>query len=187
MGDIMVDSTANTSLQTLSADRPLANPEDDRLGYAPFAARLAQSITAMTPPQGLTVAIYGSWGSGKTTLLNFMIHCLEQEPEAKRPIIVRFNPWFFSGHEDLTRRFFEQMQAVFRSRLSAIGKEVPKLLADWANLVSEVPVPYAKTGKVLARLLGPRQKDVPARMASSRSNSSRRIAVLSGSGSSNGT
>ncbi|MBD2693117.1 hypothetical protein [Anabaena catenula] len=34
----------------LSADNPLTNPKDDKLGYAPFAENLAKSICQMSPP-----------------------------------------------------------------------------------------------------------------------------------------
>jgi len=56
---------------TLSADRPKTNPIDDRLGYAPFAKHLAESICEMNAAEGLVIAVYGAWGSGKTSLLNF--------------------------------------------------------------------------------------------------------------------
>jgi predicted KAP-like P-loop ATPase len=91
---------------------PLIDPNDDRLGYAPFAKNLANSICQMSPPDGFVMAVYGPWGSGKSTLLNFIVHYLEQKPESEQPIIVPFNPWWFSGQEDLTKRFFGQLQAV---------------------------------------------------------------------------
>lgn len=165
----------------LSADKPLISPADDRLGYAPFAERLANSIQSMTPPEGLTIALFGPWGSGKTTLLNFVIYYLEQQPETERVAIVPFNPWFFSGDEDLTRRFFDQLQVTLTSRLRAVGKEVPKLLANLGNLVSEAPVPYGWTGKILARLSGHSQKDiydVKRRIADALRKSRKRILVV---------
>jgi len=165
----------------LSPDKPLISPADDRLGYAPFAERLADSIQSMAPPEGLTIALFGPWGSGKTTLLHFVIHYLEQQPETERVVIVPFNPWFFSGHEDLTRRFFDQLQAAITSKWRAVGKELPRLMANLARLVSEAPVPYASTGKILARLFGPKQKDVYAlkrRIAEGLRKHKKRIVVV---------
>ncbi|AEA46891.1 KAP family NTPase [Archaeoglobus veneficus] len=145
---------------TLSPDKALTNPEDDRLGYAPFAKHLTESISKMTPVEGLVIGIYGPWGSGKTTLLNFMIHYFQQMPQTEQPIIVQFNPWWFSGHEDLTRRFFEQLEAVLSKR--SIAKELTKRIADFAELVSEAPIPYVSIGgKVLVVWYRRRQKDVP--------------------------
>ena len=91
----------NENLNVLSADNPLKDPKDDRLGYAPFARNLAESICRMAPPEGFVIAVYGPWGSGKSTLLNFLIYYLEQKSEDVQPIIVPFNPWWFSGQEDL--------------------------------------------------------------------------------------
>ncbi len=151
-----------TPSNILSADKPLTDPKDDRLRYAPFAEHLAESICKMISPEGPVVAIYGSWGSGKTTLLNFVYHYLQQKPESEQPIIVRFNPWWFSGHEDLTRRFFDQLQAVLRSKGKSVAEDLIKRIADFAELVSETSIPYVSNGsKVAAGLLGAKQKDVP--------------------------
>jgi len=146
-------------LTFLSSDKPLSDPKDDRLGYAPFAKHLAGSICEMTPTEGLVIAIHGSWGSGKSTLLNFVVYYLRQEPESQQPVIVQFNPWWFSGHEDLIRRFFDQLQAVLNKR-QYIGKVLKKRLADFADLVSETPTSYALIGKIFKRLLTSDQKDV---------------------------
>ncbi|HEY9602683.1 MAG TPA: P-loop NTPase fold protein [Allocoleopsis sp.] len=150
---------APENINVLSADNPLIDPNDDRLGYAPFAKNLANSICQMSPPDGFVMAVYGAWGSGKSTLLNFIVHYLEQKPESEQPIIVPFNPWWFSGHEDLTKRFFDQLQAVLSNKLKSVAKGLTKRIASFADTVSEAPVPYAKGGKVIARFLE-RQKDV---------------------------
>jgi predicted KAP-like P-loop ATPase len=71
----MMDGT----IGVLSADKPLSEPRDDRLEYAPLAQHLADSLGRMTPPEGFVVAIYGPWGSGKTTLLQFVEHFLREK------------------------------------------------------------------------------------------------------------
>lgn len=143
----------------LSADRPLTDPRDDRLGYAPFAKHLADSICNVSAPEGLVIAINGPWGSGKTTLLNFVVHYLQQKPQGDQPIIVHFNPWWFSGHEDLARRFFDQLQVVLSKR-KVTEKQLQRLIADFAELFSEAPLPYASLGKAVAKFVGPKKKDV---------------------------
>lgn len=168
------------NLNVLSADKPLTDPEDDRLGYASFAQHLAESLCKMAPTEGLIVAVYGPWGSGKTTLLNFVVHYLQQKPETEQPIIVFFNPWWFSGHEDLTRRFFNQLQAVL-SKLKNLAKGLREQIADFAELVSETPLPYAAGGKAFAKYLRGRQKDVPelkAKLADVLRNQKKRILVI---------
>jgi len=145
----------------LGADKPLTNPKDDQLGYASFARHLAESICNMSPVEGLVLAIYGPWGSGKTTLLNFVVHYLQQRP-SERPVIVPFNPWWFSGHEDLTRRFFARLQAVL-SKEKVVKEDLRKKIADLAELLSEAPLPSSLrwTGKLLGKLASGKHKEVP--------------------------
>jgi predicted KAP-like P-loop ATPase len=146
----MVQTESNTgkgteNLNVLSADNPLTDPKHDALGYAPFARHLADSIGKMSPPDGFVMAVYGAWGSGKSTLLNFIVYYLthtpegEQKPEGEQPIIVRFNPWWFSGQEDLTKRFFDQLQASLSNRLKSVGKRLIKQIDSLADRVSTIP------------------------------------------------
>ena len=85
--------------RSLSSDRPLGDPGEDRLGYAPFAERLAESLYRLAPREGFVMALYGPWGSGKSTVLGFVEYYLDKMPFDDRPVIVHFNPWWFSGHE----------------------------------------------------------------------------------------
>ncbi|MFO0564303.1 MAG: P-loop NTPase fold protein [Polyangiaceae bacterium] len=135
----------------LSSDRPLADPSEDILGHAPFAKALAASIVRECPPDGLVLGIYGPWGSGKSTALNFFIHYLSELGGDDPPIVLRFNPWWFSGHEDLVRRYFELFErAVFDAR--SRRKKLKTTLATFANVfgagASELGVPG---GKAIAR------------------------------------
>ncbi|HYX14312.1 MAG TPA: P-loop NTPase fold protein [Nostoc sp.] len=149
---------AQTEINDISADSSLLDPEKDLLGHANFAKYLADSICKMTFPEGFVIAVYGSWNSGKSTLLNFVVHYLQQKPEEEKPIIVPFNPWLFSGHENITRRFFEQLQNVL-SKESSVPKGLKERLAGFAAIISDIPLPYAQTGKALAALLDEKSKD----------------------------
>jgi predicted KAP-like P-loop ATPase len=135
----------------LSADKPLIEPQEDQLGYALFAKHLAFSLTRMIPAEGFVVAIYGPWGSGKTTLLNFLFHYFKQAPVEDQPIIVPFNPWWFSGHENLAKHFFDQFQASLASSEVDLANLQGKF-AEFADMVSELPasihIPYIAIGKV---------------------------------------
>src|SRR5579872_7339796 len=127
--------------QDISADRPGNDPSADRLGYAPFARRLAQSIGAMPRAEGQVLALYGGWGFGKTTMLNYVRHYLSEMETAKRPVVISFNPWWFSGHEDLVRAFFGQLSAKLEDR-KEFSPEVRSRLADFAEAISDIPLPY---------------------------------------------
>jgi len=136
---------------TLSADKPLLDPQEDQLGYALFARHLAFSLTKMVPAEGFVVAIYGPWGSGKTTLLNFLFHYFKQAPVDEQPIIVPFNPWWFSGHEKLAKHFFDQLQASLATSDGDLANLQGKI-AEFADMVSELPasihIPYISIGKI---------------------------------------
>ncbi|MDF5727974.1 MAG: P-loop NTPase fold protein [Rhizonema sp. PD38] len=134
------------------------DPQTDRLGYANFAQYLANSICNMSFAEGFAIAIYGTWGSGKSTILDFVVHYLNQKPDEERPIIVPFNPWLFSGSQDVTRRFFEQLQDIL-SKTTSVPKGLRERIADFANVVAEIPLPYAQAGKAVATLFDDQQKD----------------------------
>ena len=92
-------------MTALSADRPGSDPQDDLFGLAPFAEILADSICRYSGEDCLVLALSGPWGSGKSTVLSYVRHFLEKRPEAEQPVIVTFNPWWFSGQDNLARAF----------------------------------------------------------------------------------
>lgn len=141
-----------------SADNALIEPKQDRLGYAPFAQHLADSICQMNFPEGFVIAVYGSSGFGKSTLLNFLTYYLKQKPESEQPIIVPFNPWLFSGGEDITRRFIGQLQTVL-SQFKAVSKGILGRITNLAKAVSEIPIPYAQASKALVKLFDDKEKE----------------------------
>jgi predicted KAP-like P-loop ATPase len=105
----------------------------------------------MVPDEGFVVAIYGPWGSGKTTLLNFLFHYFKEAPVEEQPIIVPFNPWWFSGHEKLAKHFFDQFQASLATSEVDLAVLQGKI-AEFADMVSELPasihIPYISIGKI---------------------------------------
>jgi predicted KAP-like P-loop ATPase len=157
-------STAEAPPQTAassgtSADRPLTDPRADRLGYAPFAEALAKGITSMSAPDGLVVAVYGAWGLGKTTVLNFVEHYLhEEQPEAF--VVVRFNPWWFSGRVDIAAAFFDQMRAIFE-RWQVRGEQARQYAAQLARVVGAVAPGGGGGGEAAGKLIEGKPADVP--------------------------
>ena len=143
----------------ISADKPIVDPKDDRFDYAPFARHLAESIVKMGSAEGFTVAIYGPWGSGKTTTLNFVSYALRQGTEAEQPIIVSFNPWLFSGRNDLIKQFFNQL-IVAIGKKEGIQNSVREGLSDFAEVIAEIPLPYTGMAKVLAKIIRPKPKNI---------------------------
>lgn len=155
-------------MTTLSADRPSSNPQDDLFGHAPFAENLAHSICRYPGNDGLVLALYGPWGSGKSTVLSYVRYFLERRSEAEQPVIVTFNPWWFSGQENLARAFLGQLQAVLPTK-SEKFKKLGDLLGDFAEGVGGLIDLSGMTGgaagmigKFIGMVTKRKPKDVPA-------------------------
>jgi predicted KAP-like P-loop ATPase len=164
----------------LSADRPTLDPKLDRLGYAPFAKRLAESIVGLSGSDGHVIALYGAWGFGKTTMLNYVQHFIREVAPANQPLIVTFNPWWFAGSEDLIWAFFNQLRAQLEVRRE-FSDAIRNKLADFADLVSEVPLPHAGLAKASAKVLRPKPKDIAKlkhEISTALSKQKRRILVI---------
>jgi predicted KAP-like P-loop ATPase len=86
----------------------------------------------------MVVAVYGEWGLGKTTLLNFIEHFVRADPDADEPIVVRFNPWWFSGRDDLLARFFAEFEAAIAKSRKASAVDLAKRLKPLARAVSKI-------------------------------------------------
>jgi predicted KAP-like P-loop ATPase len=160
----------NTS--SLDSDKPLVDPTKDLFGHATFAKALAIAVSGYQSSDGIVLALYGPWGSGKSTVLGFVEHELEKLPVATRPVTVTFNPWWFSGHENLARAFLSQMEAVLPAKHAGFKKLGEKLnefsgaIGTAADILgAKVGVPGAgKVASAAIRLFKPKPKpvDVPA-------------------------
>lgn len=121
-------------LYTLGDDLPKVNPwQDDRLGYAPFAKRLARVIRALRVPNGYVVGLHGEWGSGKSTALNFVHeylkkHNVEAENEKDRICLIDFRPWIISGHQDLVAAFFKVLSESIGTRPRPVSRVVNRIV-----------------------------------------------------------
>lgn len=154
----------------LSSDRPSTDPAQDLFGHAPFAKTLARAIRSQRGSDGIVLALYGPWGSGKSTVLAYVEHELEHGPEADRPVVVSFNPWWFSGQENLAKAFLGQLQAVLPAKYKGFEK-VGNLIAEFSGALGGVADLVGKShgipliGKLLesgAKRLATKPKDVPA-------------------------
>jgi len=124
----------------LQGDRPIKSEAEDLLGFSNFADALARSLTEMAPDDGLVISVEGEWGAGKTSAIELtqrriILRELTRETQTDLAIlesrewtfieedwrkisdtrkthIIRFNPWNFSGQENLTRAFFREVGAV---------------------------------------------------------------------------
>jgi len=95
----------------LIADTAIDDSTQDRLDRVPFAKSLAGSILSLEGDDSFVIGLCGPWGSGKTSVLNLLLNELESTKESVRPIVVRFNPWWYSGHNQLLEAFLTQFAA----------------------------------------------------------------------------
>src|SRR5215212_10164968 len=102
----------------LLADAPVERLADDDFRRKALVTRIATEAVHAPRDAGFVIAIYGPWGSGKTSIANMVIEQLDPDRHAA----VRFNPWIFSGAEDLIGRFFAEM-------MKQLGKEPGPLRA----------------------------------------------------------
>ena len=92
---------------TLPADNPIQYPESDVLGRTEAAKKFARHVLTLDASEGVAVGVFGPWGSGKTSFVNLARTEFERE---KIPVL-DFNPWMFSGAEQLVERFFAELSA----------------------------------------------------------------------------
>src|SRR4051794_20913299 len=113
-----------------SPDQPLGQNGKDLLRREGFARALAAQISA-AGDSGLVMALTGPWGSGKTSLLNM----IERDLVANRHVtVVRFNPWYFSGTDQLIQHFFTELAAQLGD--SETWKEIGLGLKRYAALLA---------------------------------------------------
>ncbi len=135
----------------MRTDHPLDTLHEDTLGRTRFAENIAESLLQFTSSKSVVVGVQGPWGSGKSTILSFLAELVQKDehfnklnvPEKTlRPVIVKFNPWWFSGQEDLFARFFQELGAQVgggRANLDKVA-EIFKKLSQGSRLLSKVGI-----------------------------------------------
>ncbi|MCQ1952689.1 P-loop NTPase fold protein [Arthrobacter sp. zg-Y238] len=127
-------------------DAPIASSVDDNLGRAPVAHDFAASIRELDTSQGLVVGILGPWGHGKSSFINLMREQFEVEPTLT---VVDFNPWMFSGSNQLVNFFFTEIGAELNVRSQSRFGKTADWLAQYAGILKPVsqfiPIPGAAT------------------------------------------
>jgi len=133
----------------LDADSPEINPDYDALGYSQYAKEIAKTIITIKSNDGFVIAITGEWGSGKTTTLNYIEQYLTTKSEGillnreEAPIILHFNPWLFSGHQDIVFQLFSQIYSEFKNIKIDVGNLRPifEKLFEFGSLLATISTP----------------------------------------------
>lgn len=99
---------SNLSFDT---DTPIKTREQDLIGRAPFAERLAEILKSAAGPEPLVIGLYGSWGSGKTSVINLVEYALSRKDGNDKAgvSVVRFEPWNYLTAEQLLAQFLKEV------------------------------------------------------------------------------
>lgn len=138
-----------TSTHPFSADRPITSKDDDRLNRAGFASALAESISSWDGSDSVVIGLCGEWGSGKTSLVNMVRESLGETNPA--PNVIMFNPWEWSGHQELSTAFFRELEAVLKTDQRSLASELAKRFEAYAKALK---VTVALTDAVRATATG---------------------------------
>lgn len=152
----------------IASDNPIRRTEDDTLGRAVVAQSFARQVLTLDATEGIVVGILGAWGSGKTSFINLARH----EFGRRGVVILDFNPWMFSGAEQLVESFFVELSAQLRIRpgLAEIGKDLEDYGETFAGM-TWLPLvgPWIERGlgaaRVLSKILQRRKEGVGGRRA----------------------
>lgn len=116
----------------MSPDIPIKDASEDRLGRSRVAESFAQHLLNQDASNGLVVGVLGKWGSGKTSFVNLMRPTFSG---AAIPI-VDFNPWLFSGVEQLADVFLNELGA--QLKLKTGFSDVVQAIEEYGETLSAV-------------------------------------------------
>lgn len=144
------------------ADNPIRRLEEDTLGRAPAARSFAEQILSLDASEGMVVGVLGPWGSGKTSFIN-LARCYLKEAGLA---VLDFNPWMFSGTEQLLNHFFSELTTKLKLRmgLSDVARLVEEYAAAFSGMTQFPWIDLVVRGaKVFSKILGNRESDLDTR------------------------
>ncbi|MGQ2914560.1 KAP family P-loop NTPase fold protein [Microbacterium aurantiacum] len=124
-----------TSAKKPAVDNPIASSDEDVLGRAEVAGDFAKSIRDLDSSQGVVVGVLGPWGHGKTSFINLM---REEFAASTELPVVEFNPWLFSGSQQLTDVFFSEIAAELRIKDESKFAGIAKGLDEYGDVLSPI-------------------------------------------------
>lgn len=93
----------------IRGDNPIQAPKDDVLGRTAVAESFVRHVLELDVSEGAVVGVFGPWGSGKTSFINLVKKKFKKNGNP----VFDFNPWMFSGTEQLVQRFFTELSSEF--------------------------------------------------------------------------
>ena len=131
----------------IRADNPIETVHDDCLDREGSVQSFTQHVLNLDTSKGAVVGVFGPWGSGKTSFINLA----KKKFKEKEIPVLDFNPWMFSGTEQLVGQFFDQLSNKLKIRdYTKIAKSLKKY-GD--NFIETGGVFIRKTG-LLMKMIG---------------------------------
>lgn len=116
-------------------DRAIEAEEEDALERGPFVESLIRTLVsdirddqgrlAGRRSTGFVVGLTGKWGLGKSSILNLLSLRLRSMSEV---IVAVFNPWLFSGRDELVRGFFSELRGAMGRSTTEHARELATAL-----------------------------------------------------------
>ena len=128
----------------IPGDNPIQDPEKDVLGRNDVAESFVRHVLRLDVSEGAVVGVFGPWGSGKTSFINLAKAKFEKRDN---PIpVFDFNPWMFSGTEQLVQRFFTELSGEFNihannntlAKIGKISKFFAPIVSVWNSQISRL-------------------------------------------------
>lgn len=123
-------------------DRPIDREEAGQLDRGPFVESLVRALVReeRSPSgelisrrsTGFVIGLTGPWGLGKSSILNLLALKLGSMGQV---IVASFNPWLFSGRDELLRGFFSELRdATGRSNIEHTKELIAAVDRYWAAI-----------------------------------------------------
>jgi hypothetical protein len=139
----------------MHTDLPLKENSTDKLGRHPFAYEIASGLVKSFKDnnESIVLGINGTWGSGKSTLLNFIINEVEDISTSinQEIIVLRFNPWMFSGQKELQSVFLRELILKLKNNSEKL-KNASKKIAEFLEYLNWVNYVHSGAGEALKSL-----------------------------------
>ncbi len=148
--------TSDRTQTFLPNDNPIRLSEHDTLERAGVADSFARQVLALDRSEGAVVGVFGSWGSGKTSFINLARKTFDERGVP----VLDFNPWMFSGAEQLIDRFFAELSVELKlNKLEEIGQA----FEDYGEAVSGLSGPLGALAKITGVHLRRRKGGISSR------------------------
>jgi hypothetical protein len=118
-------------------DNPIKTSSEDALRRAPVAHSFARQVREIDTSEGAVIAVLGPWGSGKSTFINFMREGFAADPPLA---VIDFNPWLFSGTQQLADHFFAELAAQLQLKDGDQFDAIAAGLRDYGEIFSPIAI-----------------------------------------------